>query len=193
MRIECVGGGPASLYFALLMKSRDSGARYIVSERCKVDSQYGLGVTLGEDVLDYLRSNDTELAQEIERAGFRWDKQIVCFRGKEAAYGGNDVCNISRQRLRKSCGPRSQSGCESRWTPGAEPGREPPDADRIVAADGAGSRIRQAVGHFQTEIHEGSNKYIWLAATKVFNSFNYRFAQTQAGGYGHTPTVSAQN
>ena len=69
---------------------------------------------------------------------------------------------------------------------------ELPDADLIVAADGAGSRIRQAVGHFQTEIHEGSNKYIWLAATKVFNSFNYLFAQRRPG-YGHTPTVSAQN
>ena len=99
MRIVCVGGGPAGLYFALLMKSRDSGHDIIVFERCKVDSQYGWGVTLGKDVLDHLRSNDAESAQEIERAGLRWDKQIVCFRGKETAHSGNDICNISRQRL----------------------------------------------------------------------------------------------
>lgn len=196
MRIECVGGGPAGLYFALLMKSRDSGHDIIVSERCKVDSQYGLGVTLGKDVLDYLRSNDTELAQEIERAGFRWDKQIVCFRGKEAAYGGNDVCNISRQRLLEILADRARSlDVKIQYGHEVLSPEELPDADLIVAADGAGSRIRQAVGHFQTEIHEGSNKYIWLAATKVFNSFNYLFAQTQAGwvwayAYGFGPELS---
>lgn len=196
MRIVCVGGGPAGLYFALLMKSRDSGHDIIVFERCKVDSQYGWGVTLGKDVLDHLRSNDAESAQEIERAGLRWDKQIVCFRGKETAHGGNDVCNISRQRLVDILADRARClGVKIQYGHEVLSPDELPDADLIVAADGAGSRIRQAAGNFQTDIQEGNNKYIWLAATKVFHSFNYLFAWTQAGwvwayAYGFGPELS---
>jgi 2-polyprenyl-6-methoxyphenol hydroxylase-like FAD-dependent oxidoreductase len=196
MRIECIGGGPAGLYFALLMKLRDPGHDIIVFEQCKADSQYGLGVTLGKDVLDYLRSNDVESAQEIERAGLRWDKQIVCFRGMEAVHGGNDVYNISRQQLLDILADRAQRlGVKIQYGREALSPKELPDADLIVAADGAGSRIRQAAGNFQTEIHEGSNKYIWLATTKVFNNFNYLFESTQAGwvwayAYGFGPELS---
>ena len=196
MRIVCVGGGPAGLYFALLMKSRDPGHDILVLERCKADSQYGFGVTLGKDVLDYLRSNDAESAQEIERAGLRWDKQIVYFRGKEAAHGGSDVRNISRQRLVDILADRAQRlGVKIQYGHEVLSPEELPDADLIVAADGAGSRIRQAVGNFQTDIQEGNNKYIWLAATKVFHSFNYLFAPTQAGWvwaytYGFGPELS---
>ena len=73
--------------------------------------------------------------------------------------------------------------------------RELPDADLIVAADGANSRIRRAAGKFQTGISEGSNKYIWLASTKAFDCFTYPFVRTEAGwvwayAYGFAPEMS---
>ena len=196
MRIDCVGGGPGGLYFALLAKLRDPGHAVTVFERCPADSTYGLGVSLGQDILDSLRGNDAESALEIERAGFRWRRQEVYFRGQKAIYVGDDVYNISRQKLVDILAARAASlGVDIRYGQEVLSPRELPDADLIVAADGANSRIRQAAGKFQTGISEGSNKYIWLASTKAFDCFTYPFVRTEAGwvwayAYGFAPEMS---
>jgi 2-polyprenyl-6-methoxyphenol hydroxylase-like FAD-dependent oxidoreductase len=196
MRIECVGGGPGGLYSALLMKAQDPGHDITVFERGHADSAYGWGVTLSKDVLDILYDNDAESAAEIERAGFRWNRQLVCFQGKQAARDGTDVYNISRQRLVDILANRARRlGVDIRYEHEVFSAGQLPDADLIVAADGASSRIRQANGNFQTETHEGSNKFIWLAAAKMFSCFNYLFARTNAGwvwayAYGFAPELS---
>ena len=143
MRIECVGGGPAGLYFALLMKSREPGHDITVFERCREDSTYGLGVSLGDDVLESLRDNDRESAAEIERAGFRWHTQVVCFGGRPAPHDGSDVYNISRQHLVDILADRARRlGVDIQYGREVLSPAEFPDADLIVAADGASSRIR---------------------------------------------------
>jgi 2-polyprenyl-6-methoxyphenol hydroxylase-like FAD-dependent oxidoreductase len=196
MRIECVGGGPAGLYFALLMKSREPGHDITVYERGQAASTYGWGVTLGKNILDILRDNDAASAREIERAGFRWRKQVVHFRGREIEYDGSDVCNISRQRLVDILAARARSlGVDIRYAHEVHSPVELPDADLIVAADGGSSRLRQAAGSFQTDIQEGRNKYIWLGTTRMFDRFNYLFARTDAGwvwafAYGFAPELS---
>jgi 2-polyprenyl-6-methoxyphenol hydroxylase-like FAD-dependent oxidoreductase len=196
MRIDCVGGGPAGLYFALLTKLRDPGHAVTVFERCRADSTYGLGVSLGQDILDTLRSNDAESAREIERAGFRWRRQEVFFRDHRALHAGDDVYNISRQRLVDILAARAATlGVNIRYGHEVLSPRELPDADLIVAADGANSRIRQAAGKFRTGIRDGSNKYIWLASTRAFDCFTYLFAETDAGwvwayAYGFAPERS---
>jgi 2-polyprenyl-6-methoxyphenol hydroxylase-like FAD-dependent oxidoreductase len=182
MRIKCVGAGPAGLYFALLMKLRDPGHEITVFERYMADSTYGLGVTLGKDVVDTLRGYDAESAQEIERAGFRWHTQVVCFGGRPAPHDGSDVYNISRQHLVDILADRARRlGVDIQYGREVLSPAEFPDADLIVAADGASSRIRHAAGNFRTDIHEGSNKYIWLAAAREFDCFTYLFTRTDAG------------
>lgn len=196
MRIECVGGGPAGLYFALLMKLRDPGHDITVFERGGANSAYGWGVTLGKDVLDNLRHNDPESAQEIERSGFRWRKQVVCLGGKQTAYEGNDVYNVSRQNLVDILAARARGlSVDIRYGREVLSPDQLPDADLIVAADGASSRMRHAAGRFQTDIREGSNKYIWLGTTRAFDCFNYLFTRTDAGwvwafAYGFAPELS---
>jgi 2-polyprenyl-6-methoxyphenol hydroxylase-like FAD-dependent oxidoreductase len=196
MRINCVGGGPAGLYFALLAKLRDPGHAVTVFERCQADSTYGLGVSLGRDILDSLRSNDAESALEIERAGFRWQREEVYFRGERTVNIGDDVYNISRQRLVDILAARAASlGVDIRYGHKVLSPCELPEADLIVAADGANSRIRQTAGDFQTSISEGSNKYIWLASTKVFACFTYLFVRANVGwiwayAYGFSPELS---
>ena len=196
MRIECVGGGPAGLYFALLTKLRHPEDDIVVYERGRADSTYGWGITLGRDVLETLCRNDTASAQEIERAGFRWDEQAVHFRGEQIRHDGNDVYNIGRHALLEILAARASAlGVDIRYGLEVRQAGELGDADLIVATDGAGSQLRNAISSFRTNVHEGGNKYIWLATTQTFDCFNYFFEQTDEGwvwafGYRFAPNMS---
>ena len=182
MRIECVGGGPAGLYFALLMKLHDPRHDIIVHERGSADSTYGWGVTLGRDVLETLYRNDAETAREIEHAGFRWHEQVVHFRGERAFLPVTDVYNIGRQTLLNVLAARARDvGVEIQYGHEVRQATELPDADLVVAADGASSRVRNAIATFRTDIRDGSNRYIWLGTSRTFDCFNYLFEQTAAG------------
>src|ERR1700758_958979 len=97
MRIACVGGGPAGLYFAILMKLRDPDHDITVFERSKAGSAFGWGVTFDPDFLQELRDNAPESAGEIERSAFRWHEQFIHIRGERVVYdGGVDIYNFNR-------------------------------------------------------------------------------------------------
>lgn len=183
MKIICAGGGPAGLYFAIAMKLRAPQHDVTVYELISADSAHGWGVTLGQDLLDELRSVDAKSGLEIEQSGHQWRDQVVNIRGQQDVYTGNDCYGIGRQRLVQilaaraaELGVRIHYGCDIR-----ESASELASADVVVAADGAGSQLRHAAGTFGTNIQLGGNKYIWLATDAVFESFNFLFVETPAG------------
>lgn len=108
MRIACVGGGPAGLYSALLMKLHDPDHDIVVFERKSLDSAYGWGVTFGEDVLGRLYSNDPESAGEIEKASSRWIGVAVEVEGKQAVRSWHGGYSINRQHLLSILTDRAQ-------------------------------------------------------------------------------------
>jgi 2-polyprenyl-6-methoxyphenol hydroxylase-like FAD-dependent oxidoreductase len=182
MRIACVGGGPAGLYFALLMKLRDPGHDITVLERNAADSAQGWGVTFGRDLLGELRRSDPESAQEIAQAAVSQFDQVVDIHGKRVLYPGGGGYGISRRRLLDILARRATGlGVHIEFGHEVTSSSRLPAADLIVACDGVNSRMRSEAGGLQAAVRLGSNKYLWLGTSKVFESFTYAFVHTDSG------------
>ena len=179
-----MGGGPAGLYFAILMKLRDPDHEVEVLERDSAGLTYGWGVTLWGDLLRRLHDRDPQSAREITESSFRWQDQVVHVQGREPVHlGGAAGFSISRQRLLDILAERATGlGVQVRFQRGLEALSELRDRDLIVACDGVNSRLRRLhEGRFQTRVEVGRNKYIWLGTSKVFGTFTYAFVETPAG------------
>jgi 2-polyprenyl-6-methoxyphenol hydroxylase-like FAD-dependent oxidoreductase len=183
LRITCVGGGPAGLYFAILMKERDRDHEITVYERNPASVTYGWGVVFWDDLLDQLCASHPPTAREIGANAFRWNGQQLAVEGRDPVHQEGHGYAIGRHRLLELLIDRAQAlGVEIRFKREVEAGSQLPKGDLIVACDGVSSRLRQLyAGDFGTDIHVGRNKYIWLGTTKVFDQFTFAFAPTAAG------------
>ena len=89
MKIVCIGGGPAGLYFAISMKLRDPAHEVLVVERNRPDDTFGWGVVFSNETLDRLWKNDAESAAAIEDSFQHWDDIDVHFKGHVVRSGGH--------------------------------------------------------------------------------------------------------
>lgn len=191
MRVACVGGGPAGLYFAILMKRRNRDHEVTLFEREPSGQTYGWGVVYWDDLLTQIAEADPESARAIRENSFRWENQIVRVQGKETVDLGGHGYSISRRRLLAILTRRaSELGVKLHLGSDIENRSQLPDADLTVACDGVHSRLRQLhAGAFKPNVRQGRNKFIWLGTSKVFENFTFPFVQTDAGwiwfhGYG---------
>ena len=184
MRVACLGGGPAGLYFAIAMKLRDAGHEIVVVERNRPYDTFGWGVVLSDETLANLRAADPASAEEIRRAFVYWDDIAVFYRGTVTRSSGHGFSGIGRKRLLNILQDRARAlGVELRFETeidGLEPYR---GYDLVVGADGMNSRVRNALAHaFKPDIDVRLAKYIWLGTHRKFDdAFTFIFEETEHG------------
>jgi 2-polyprenyl-6-methoxyphenol hydroxylase-like FAD-dependent oxidoreductase len=183
MKIVCVGGGPAGLYFAISAKLRNPGHDITVIERNRAGVTYGWGVTFSDPLLDTLYRNDPVSARRILDNPASWHNQEVCVGDTKRAHLGGYGFAIGRKHLLDILVDRAvELGVDIQFECEVKDLSEFAGADLIVACDGMNSRVRRLHGqHFGTDAVVCRNKYLWLGTHKIFESFMFAFEETPAG------------
>jgi len=184
MKINIIGGGPAGMYFAILMKNADAAHEITVCERNGPDDTFGWGVVFSGKTLANLRAADEQSHAEITRNFAAWDNVDVVHRKDTISIHGNSFSGIARLQLLKILQGRcEQLGIELLF--GFEIDdvdflRE--DCDLLVAADGVNSTARrQFAGEFRPTLDYRPNRYIWYGTNKLFHGLTLTFKQNEAG------------
>ncbi|PPE70367.1 bifunctional salicylyl-CoA 5-hydroxylase/oxidoreductase [Caldimonas thermodepolymerans] len=185
MKIVCIGGGPAGLYFALLMKKADPGHDITVVERNRPYDTFGWGVVFSDQTLGNLQAADAPTAQAILDAFNHWDDIEIHIRGRTVRSGGHGFCGIGRKRLLNILQARCEAlGVKLQFETEVESDEQFADADLIIASDGLNSRIRNRYAHvFQPDIDLRRCRFVWLGTHKLFDAFTFAFEETEFGWF----------
>jgi anthraniloyl-CoA monooxygenase len=184
MNVHVVGGGPAGLYFAILMKKAWPHTRITVFERNKPDDTFGFGVVFSDQTLEAFESYDRETYRQIVGHFAYWDDIEIHFRGSTHRIGGNGFCGTSRAMLLKILGRRAHSlGIDIKYGSEADPDKMTiRGADLVVAADGINSRTRELFkDRFKPSIELRPNYFAWMGSDRPMDAFNFFFRETHHG------------
>jgi anthraniloyl-CoA monooxygenase len=185
MKIVCIGGGPAGLYFALLMKKLNPQHDISVIERNKPYDTFGWGVVFSDATMDNMREWDRDTADTIEQSFAHWDDIELQFKGRTIRSGGHGFVGIGRKKLLNILQARCEAlGVELVFETEAESDADYPDADLVIASDGINSRIRSKYAAvFKPDIVTRPNRFIWLGTQKVYEPFTFIFERTEHGWF----------
>ena len=185
MRVACLGGGPAGLYFAISMKLRDPSHEVVVFERNRANDTFGWGVVLSDDALEQLEENDPVSAQAIRDHFAYWDDIAVVHDGVRTVSTGHGFAGIGRRQMLVLLQDRARElGVDIRFESefqDAETFRQ--DYDIVVACDGINSRVREEYKHvFRPDIDMRECKFVWLGTHQKFDdAFTFIFEKTEHG------------
>jgi anthraniloyl-CoA monooxygenase len=184
MRIACLGGGPAGLYFAISMKLREPAHDMHLFERNRPDDTFGWGVVFSDQTVDNLMANDPVSGATIRAEFAHWDDIDVHIHGETVRSSGHGFIGIGRKRLLNILQERARElGVALHFEHEASPDlADWAGYDLVIAADGANSRIRTRYEEqFGVDIQVRRNKFFWFGTHQVFDAFTFAFEQLPEG------------
>jgi anthraniloyl-CoA monooxygenase len=184
MRVACLGGGPAGLYFAISMKLRDPAHDIDLYERNRPDDTFGWGVVFSDQTVENLMANDPVSGAAIRDEFAHWDDIEVHIHGETMRSSGHGFIGIGRKRLLNILQDRARElGVRLHFEQEASVDLDSYSGfDLVIAADGANSRIRSAhAAHFGVDVQVRKNRFFWFGTRKVFEAFTFAFEETEAG------------
>lgn len=197
LSIKVVGGGPAGLFFAYLMKKSFPDYRIQVIEQNSADATYGFGVVFSGRALSFLQEGDAGVIERLKRNMESWNDQHIVHKGQRVVIDGNSFSAIARITLLKELQAICQGmGVELVFGQRVENGEPEADCDVLVAADGANSVTRDRyAAEFKTEVSELKNYFSWYGAQAAYEAHTLTFISQDDGIYcGHhyryTPGMS---
>jgi len=184
-KINVIGGGPAGLYFAILMKRQDPAREILVVERDGPDDTFGWGIVFSDQTFSYLEESDQPSFRQIVGACEIWDNVDVVHKGERVTIRGNRFSGIGRLKFLRILRDRCRElGVDLRFgvnVTDVEPYR---GCDLMVGADGANSAVRRAYQDFlKPSIDVRKNKYIWLGTNRLFHGLTLTFRENEAGHF----------
>jgi anthraniloyl-CoA monooxygenase len=184
-RIVCLGGGPAGLYAAILLRKALPSARVEVYERNRPDDTFGWGVVFSDQTMGNFRTADAQTHSAILSSFHHWDDIAVHFGGRRFLSGGHGFCAIGRKRLLGLLQERAlELGVHQVFQHQVDDDSGFRDADLIIAADGVNSLTRSRyAGVFEPDIDVRKCRFIWLGTTQQFDAFTFAFERTEHGWF----------
>ncbi|HSS61385.1 MAG TPA: bifunctional salicylyl-CoA 5-hydroxylase/oxidoreductase [Candidatus Limnocylindrales bacterium] len=179
-----MGGGPAGLYLATLVKLLNPNHEIEVWERNAADDTFGFGVVFSDETLGGIENADAAFYERLSRDFATWDDIDVHFHGQVLTSGGHGFAAISRQRLlailRDRCEEFGVSIHYREAAPAVEELRR--SFDLVVGADGVNSLTRSGNAEvFQPHLDVRNARYMWLGTPLVFEAFKFFIAETDIG------------
>src|SRR5262245_45605558 len=183
MKVVCIGGGPAGLFFALLLKKADPRHDVTVVERNRPDDTFGFGVVFSAATEEAPAHADPAVTDAMAAHAHRWDDIEIHYQNQVMASTGHGFSGLSRRTLLGILTGRCRElGVKLCFEHAIDDPETVRDADLVFAADGVNSVVRERYkDHFEPTIDVRPNRFVWLGTSRPFPAFYFNFKPTEFG------------